>query len=569
MNPSKLRGLHFVPYIAIVSCLSLIVGVIWSSSRALEITDEAYYLLSAIHPEQILLYISAQHWILAPLWRLTESLQGFRLTGAGILLGSGGILGLGSAWMLSQLTGRKPDLTQTIGVMAAGGAGALVYVATIAPSPSYNLLASAGAYAATGCALLSCGRRILLTSLTLCLVAGAALAVCFVNKPSAGICSSLVVCVLVLSLESELRKWLFLLVGIIGAILTLTLLVAVQPSPLPVQVSLSKGLELFRMVQTEPVSTRLIRYATTLGASFGEALVSFWPGLLLMVAFVVRPRRWLAISLLCILVLNILLERNYLAGSLSYQRVMEGIYALLFLMLVCGFRVWSSGGKIALLFGGLFILPFSVAIGTGNSIFTQVIVTLAPWSIIAVLLVFVPVKSQPHRLLQHGLACLFLTMITAQVFTSYIREPYHLQTPLTGQTEPVTVGVLGEVKVDMPTVRFLNELQRAKEVCAIKPGAQFMGLFNVPGLALVFEAVPPVSPWLNNTAQAEVMLKYWAPESANRIVMVLTREVHTDMLMVPERLNPKKNGYVFCGNAEMPFENHSIEVWASAVKPSN
>ena len=214
-----------------------------------------------------------------------------------------------------------------------------------------------------------------------------------------------------LSLESEPRKWLFLLVGIIGAILTLTLLVAVQPSPLPVQVSLSKGLELFRMVQTEPVSTRLIRYATTLGASVSEALVSFWPGMLLMAAFVVRPRRWLAISLLCILVLNILLERNYLAGSLSYQRVMEGIYALLFLMLVCGFRVWSSGGKIALLFGGLFILPFSVAIGTGNSIFTQVIVTLAPWSIIAVLLVFVPVKSEPHRLLQNGSACLFLTMV--------------------------------------------------------------------------------------------------------------------------------------------------------------
>jgi len=325
-----------IAWIAILCCLSVIGGVIWASNRALEITDEAYYILSAIYPEQILLYISAQHWILAPLWKLTESLQGFRLTGAAILIGTAGILGLGATQMLGQLTGRKFFALETIGVVAAGAVGALLYVATIAPSPSYNLLASAGAYAATGFTLLAARNRSLLVGVTLCLMAGLSLAICFVNKPSAGVCSALVVLVLALTLQPGARKWLHILAGLLGVTLTLVFLILVQPSEMPVQDSLSEGLELFRMVQTEPVGARLIRYAQTLLVSIGGALVSFWPVVVLTIALLFRPRRWLAVLTLCILVLNLIVERNYLAGSSSYPRMMEGVYSITLLMLLVG-----------------------------------------------------------------------------------------------------------------------------------------------------------------------------------------------------------------------------------------
>lgn len=558
---------RIVSWVAVLCCLSLIISVIWSSDRGLEITDEAYYLLSAIHPEQILLYVSAQHWILAPLWSLSESLQGFRLTGAAILLGTSTVLSFGVIWMLEQMTDRKISFLETTGVVAAGAVGALLYLATIAPSPSYNLLASAGAYAGAGFTFLAIGRRNALPlSIFLCLLAGFALAICFVNKPTAGISSALVIWVMLLCLERGSRKWLLTFAGLAGATLTLTLLVIIQPSEVPVQESFLRGLELFRLVQTEPISSRLIRYAMTLLKLMGGAYVSFLPCVLAMIAFLFYPRRWLAVLTLCFLVINIIVEKNYSAGRLSQLRMMEAIFLLTLFALACGFQAWTSTSRIAVLFVGLIVLPFSVAIGTGNSLFTQIIVSLAPWAIAVAILAMISYGSKPKKLLQSGLACLLLTLVTTQVFTSYFRDPYHLLTPISQHTEAVDVGKLGTLKVDLATLDFLADMRRAKERCNIESGAAFLGLFNVPGLALVFEAIPPVSPWLNNAEQVKVVLQYWDPESADRVVIALTRKVYSGSKTLPDMLDPSKNGYIFCGASQIPFNQDKIEIWASAIK---
>ena len=96
MNTESRKTSKVVPGLAILCCLGLVASGVWASDRALEITDEAYYLLAAIYPEHIRFYISAQHWVLAPLWSVSESLQGFRLTGAAVLLGSAALLAAGA-----------------------------------------------------------------------------------------------------------------------------------------------------------------------------------------------------------------------------------------------------------------------------------------------------------------------------------------------------------------------------------------------------------------------------------------------------------------------------------------
>jgi hypothetical protein len=562
------ESFRFVTWVALSCYLCLILGVIWSSDRALEITDEAYYLLSAIHPEEILLYISAQHWILGPLWKLTESLQGFRLTGAMILIGTSGILGLGAVRMLGQLTDFKLSALETLSVVAASGVGALLYVATIAPSPSYNLLASSGAYAAAGLAFLAIRRRGLLSSIGFSFGAGLFLAICFVNKPSAGICSALVVCVLILGLERSPRNWILALIWPAGTFVALLALVQTQPSELAVADSFSRGLELFQMVQTEPVGARLIRYAVTLLTSFGATLMAFWPAMLMTAVLLLYPRRGVSILTLSVFILNIIYQKSYLGGSFSYTSILEGIYALTFIVLVSGFRAWSINFRTALFFSGLIVLPFSVAIGTGNSLFTQIFITLAPWTIAAALLAYMVAENDARRIMQQGSACLLLLLMTSQILTSYTREPYHLSAPLTQHTQTASVGVLGELKVDTTTIRFLTEVQDAIETCSIEPGARFMGFFHVPGLALVFQAIPPVIPWLNNPDQTEVILEYWAPETANRIVTVLTSEIQSSLDVLPERLNPLKSGYTRCGEAITPY-GQGIEVWASSKRSSN
>ncbi|MBZ8119941.1 hypothetical protein KUD11_14990 [Roseovarius sp. LXJ103] len=534
----------------------------------MEFTDEAYYLLSAIHPDQILLYISAQHWTLAPLWALTESLQGFRMTGAAILLGTSSLLGWGAVWILAHLTDRVWSRLEVAGVIAASAVGALMYVATIAPSPSYNLLASAGAYGAAGLTFLAIGRAKPSTGLMLSLLAGLCLAVAFVNKPSAGICTALVVCGLMLGLEERRRKWAMVTAGIIGATLTLVLLVLTHPGTLPVRDSFNSGLELFRMVQTESVGARLIRYAVTLLSSTAGALITFSPTVFAFIALLFYPRRWLAITTVSILILNAVLEKTYLGGVDQYPTIMEGYYTLIILAFGCGVRAWTINRRVALFYTGLVLLPFSVAIGTGNALFTQIVITLAPWSITVVLLALMTQASpitranETRHLMQHSCACLFLVLSTSQIITSFGRAPYHLQTPLVAHTQTVSVGMLGDVKVDAATAAFLGEIEQAKEICAIQPGAAFMGLFNVPGLALIFDAVPPVSPWLNNPAQADTVLEYWNPDSAPQVVMVLTREVIAEQVTLPARLQPDQNGYMLCGTPLLPFQQHTVEVWA-------
>lgn len=550
----------------VLLCLAvLLAGVVWASDRGLELTDEAYYLLSAIHPEQVTLYISAQHWVLAPLWRLTQSLQGFRLTGAAILIGSASVLAMGAARAFRLVTGgqvaRPLDLGMT---MAAGCIGALLYVATIAPSPSYNLLASAGAYGGMGFALLALDRR-RGPSLGLGGLGGVALAICFVCKPSAGVCAGLTVLLAVLALQNGPRKWAICGMGLLGALGMVALMGTLQPREPSVIDSLRGGLNLFRLVQTEPVTDRLIRYAITLAGSFAKSLVVFLPVIGLVILSWRYPRRWLFGLTLLVWLLNLYVARSYLSGMSALVRMAEANYVLVFVILVLWLKQNVVPGKAKLLLGVLFGLPFAATIGTGNALFTQVVVAFAPWTVGVAVLASACDPRSPTVLLQRGATGLLLMLVTVQITVSYLRDPYHLAEPLIWQTEVVHVPQFGLVRVDVQTRAFLEQIAQARLTCAIVPGDAYFGMFNLPGVALTLDLVPPVTPWLNNTEQAEIVLRRWSPGAFDRIVLALSAKARADPELLPPDLRPDANGYAFCGHATVPYEGQVIDIWASSI----
>ena len=58
----------------ILLCAFLVTAYcVWTLDRGFEITDEAYYLLLAMHAGSVKLFISAQQWITAGLWQITGS----------------------------------------------------------------------------------------------------------------------------------------------------------------------------------------------------------------------------------------------------------------------------------------------------------------------------------------------------------------------------------------------------------------------------------------------------------------------------------------------------------------
>jgi hypothetical protein len=251
----------------------------------------------------------------------------------------------------------------------------------------------------------------------------------------------------------------------------------------------------------------------------------------------------------------------------AYRRMAEATYVLVAVITLLALRQGVVQAKTRLLLAVLLFLPFAATIGTGNSLFTQVIVALAPWTVgMAVLAVLVDVTARDAPV-QLGATAILLVLIPLQVTTSYLRDPYHLAQPLTGQTEPIRFPSLGALQVDPQTVQFVDQIAQARTTCALNDGAAYLGLFNLPGVALVLQAVPPVTPWLNNTAQAEAVLRHWSPRDAERVIIALSPEAQNGRIEVPAALRPAAGAFTFCGRATVPHHGQTIEIWASSKAP--
>lgn len=569
MNQIKRIGTQLVLCVSLLCLALLLCGVVWASGRSFEMTDEAYYLLSAIYPEAVQAYISAQHWTLAPLWQLTGSLVGFRLIGAAVLIGSAGLLALGATRLFLLEMGHAFSLCKALPVIAASGVFALLYVATIQPSPSYNLLASAGAYAAGGAVLLGLSSKQRYAIFYYCALAGVFLAIGFVNKPSAGISSAIVALAWVLFLLPGAQKWICLVVLPLTAGLAVFSMATLQNADPGVLQSLENGLALFRQVQTEPVGARLIRYAVTLFSSIGQTALIFWPALALIVAALFFKRIWLAVVALLGFLTIILIGQHFLGGMSNYRLQLEAIYALMIALALTGMAALPHHFKsphalrVPLLLLGLIFLPYAVAVGTGNSLFTQVIVSLAPWGVLAGLstLSFKHEENAAALILRQGASILLLSLITVQILTSYTRDPYHLAAPLTGQNTRAQIGDIGAVRTDPGTAQVIADLEGIKAKCQITSTSPYLGLYNTPGLALLLSTAPPVSPWLNNAKQAEFVLDLWPMETnISPLVLAISKRPDGTPYPLPKRLEDAIVTSVLCGTIVLPYNQQTVDI---------
>ncbi|WP_170426120.1 hypothetical protein [Ruegeria arenilitoris] len=560
MTPSDKLG-WILDTAALAAAVVLIATVIWVSDRAIEITDEAYYILSGAHPKAITAYISAQHWVLAPLWAFTGDLQSFRLLGTAILTGSVTLLAYGTYRVAETRSLLRTPPVQVIVLAAAGSIGALLYVSTISPSPSYNLLASAGGYAALGLAFICATSTNRAVGVVCALLCGVALTITFINKPPAGVCCALLALVALLMLRERRGTWLCIVSVLAGGFLSLSGLVALNWQSGAMTEHLQTGLALFRQVQTEPIVARLWRYAVTMALSILFSLIWFAPALALCLYMLRDPRRWMPSAVMVLVLVSIFYGEHYLGGRTQYQTQVEALVALLVLILTVTISVWSANRRILGLIVLLICLPYAVAMGTGNSMFTQVIVTAGSWPVIAVLLAQGVPNCTTRRKTAQGLALLMMLLIVVQVFSSFSRDPYHLDQPLFAQTQLTEAPVLGAVRVDTETLRMLADLKISRDTCKIAPGAAFFGLYNVPGLSLLLEAIPPVSPWVTNPQQLDTLFGAWKPEG--RTVLALSANAQMSRDNLPEVLQPLENKFDLCGTLIVPFSDEEIEIWAS------
>ncbi len=556
---------RLVLWIALGLAAIVVLAALYARDRGLEITDEAYYLLSASQPENIKAYISPQHWILSPLWAISGDLASFRLIGLGALLGGCALLSSGVA---VAITGgdRRPAVQDFGLIFALSLPGALLYLTTINLSPSYNLMASAASYAAIGLSLLAATRQDKASAIGFALMAGLMVTIEFASKPSSGASTFLLLGLFYVAKSKSLQRtfalWIVTGFGLAASLGGL----AIMQGPLAQTAhAMAAGFALFRVVQSEPILLRLLRYGQEYLRYLFGALVFFLPAIAVLCFAVYRQsRRGLGFWFLVMLA-SIWLGRHYLGGS-NYgatEDFVRQINALLVMLLVAiGVSAGSATPETRrwLLIAGLFLAPYSVAVGTGNAIYTQVIDTAAPWGALMAALAILRRNSLAGAV-TGLLALMFAATLSSQIVSSLFRPSYHLSSALVAQTVQTDAGIFGRVWVDDATATFVTDVKQAAETCGIAPGATYLGLYNNPGLALILRARTVTSPWITNAAQAELLLPAEVVTGLHNVVVARSRDVSGSWPVLPASLARLETEFRFCGGATYPYGDQEMQIW--------
>ncbi len=561
----------------ILFCAFLVMGYgIWILDRGFEMTDEAYYLLLAIQAHSQQVYISAQHWITSWLWQITGSLAMFRASGLLTLLLSSILLALGAFAACLHLNILKETIQSKLVVVAASIIGAMLYAATINLSPSYNLLASAGAYAAAGLALLGIcwqnKRQNQNNSIKYAchFLAGCAVCVEALCKASAGLSTLVILIMWIGLLERGYVQQMCIAAAIAAGVIVFAGIALFTNTTFgDATQAFETGMQLFKIVQVESIDARLTRYAFQFWQNILATGIAFGVPILLFSGYLITRRPFLAKGGAAVLLVTLVLGRYFIGGWNDGQALDAPIalFAMLILALMVSIPVWTKNRQSLAVFGGLILVPYSVAMGTGNTLFTQAVVSLAPWSVLIALLAMALFPKERSKMPVLFVAFCFMATVSSQIITSGWR-PYHMTAPLIQQDQPIPIGNLGAVKVDAETRQFIVDLQAAARYCNLVPGLPFLGLYNIPGVALVLDAAPVMSPWLNNLDQAEFVLERTQSDrlSSQIVALNLNGENRTDFPPLPKQLKNFPSGYMVCGMATYPFGSQKIQIWKSVAK---
>ncbi|MES2632804.1 MAG: hypothetical protein V4669_07520 [Pseudomonadota bacterium] len=525
----------------------------------LELTDEAYYLLGALHPESIRLFFTAAHWVTGPLWNATGSLYAFRASGLLLVALSGVMLAWGALRLAPHAGIAVPArrLGQAA-IMAAGASGALLFGSLLGFTPSYNLMATVFVGIGMGIGMLSIAsegrKQVLLEAAT-----GIVFGLTVLCKFSAGIgmIGLLVMLQVVFMWRRPARLWGPLIV-IVFAALTVLLMAALNTGAQEGWRQFRAGLDVIWVAQGDKgMVPRLVRSAADMGGLFAAAAITFWgPLMCFAVAMFWRPLllgsigvAWLAAALW--------LGDHGSAGMPRYMAQPLPWAAFLCIAVLCIARPWMRNPRAVLLALTLAVMPVAAALGTSNPLQVQILGTMAPWG---VLLALAGYHWSRDALPAAIASVLFAALVLAQVIGNGA-APYRMA-PHSQQTEQVAIGGLGTVQVDARTATMVRELQAAARQCAIAPGAPFLDFYNLPGVGVIVGGVPIEAPWLLHATHAQATLQGADPALLRRAVVAVGLDAAGQRPAPPSQLANFPQGRRLCGQTTSPLEQLPVQLWA-------
>jgi len=97
--------------------------------------------------------------------------------------------------------------------------------------------------------------------------------------------------------------------------------------------------------------------------------------------------------------------------------------------------------------------------------------------------------------------------------------------------------------------------------CDIKQSEWFLGLYNIPGIALILQAIPIGIPILQDRLSTEAILEYLSPEKIRSAVLGIDRDTESYDSSMPKQLAEFPKAYRSCGTVMLPYQSQKVELW--------
>ncbi len=146
-----------------------------------------------------------------------------------------------------------------------------------------------------------------------------------------------------------------------------------------------------------------------------------------------------------------------------------------------------------LLFIMLFLLPFIVALGTNNAIYTQILLSCFAWMPIYIFFSLLNSKVIGKTFTYFGVAGISILSLHYAIY-SLKEMPYGLYGNLSAQKQLTTVNDT-ELYLDQTSKYIIDNTRNQLEKCGFKANDYLISLTDVPGLTYAVKARSPACPW--------------------------------------------------------------------------
>ncbi len=595
--------------IVVALMLITVVFLAWASDRGFDITDEGFYLLAGQFPEEFLPRTSSFYIYSSVIQKqLNNDVVWLRLIGLSLILASSLLLHIGCFKLLSFLDKAWSEHIRvkicTLLFILSGG---LVYYAWFLCTPSYNLW---NAFGLTGsCGLFFIGlatiksHKSFLGSGVQFFLAGLLVGLSLLVKWPTGVILFFLysLCIVLwprISVHQRLTSASLVISGIIIWLGIHFLLM--EPFRVWLK-TMTDGFETIQLLGGGQEVGSIIRYLNECKYLVRRSFKYFWPfHFALFIGFVmthvfrhrVREMSWwlsvLIISLFVLVAWRAYTLQYHLGGLVQWHMVgLMVFYVAWFFLLAstAGLSLWflrdHSVGKNLnaakpLILASLVLgtLPLAGALGTGNPIFHNTVLNMAPWfGLLLILLAFISKLHRSNAILLGGILTITI-FVSSQVISAGLFAPYRLNTGLLDQTQATEIGYPPTIlKLDPETSKFFNRLRQMAQENGFKPGDDVLGFFDLPGVVFALGGRSPGNPWYfgcgykGSRAFAEKALSLVPPERLKRAFILETSDSAGCMPDLEKFGINFPADYILCGELMIPYPwtKETVRFWKPRV----